>query len=199
MTHNQFASFSQIIELCEHDRSYTKQAALAQFPGKSHVQALCAFVQVPPRNCAGISISPSYFNFDCSRKNKTEIRYRRSVGRPVRTKQGSKSSPRNETSSNWMMYLTLSVPRVSKSIITKKKYHKLFHWNFNSKLWNYGKPGFLMAFIQNSLPIAWNPWRICIGRFIVWMPLSNNIVILHALWKDKVEKVLRTINGERLT
>ena len=29
---------------CERDRSYTKQTALAQFSGKSHVQALCAFV-----------------------------------------------------------------------------------------------------------------------------------------------------------
>ena len=73
--------------ICERDRSYTKQTALAQFSEKSHVQALCAFVQVPPWNCTGISILPSCFNFDCSWKNKTEIRYRRSVGRPVRAKQ----------------------------------------------------------------------------------------------------------------
>ena len=94
-----------------------------------------------------------------------------------------------------MKFLALSVPSITKSIISKK-FHKWFHWNFIWKLRNYGKPGYLVAFIQNSLPIAWNPWRICIGWFIVWTSLSNktnNIVIRHALWKDKVEKVLRTI------
>ena len=49
----------------ECDQSYMKQTALAQFSGKSHVQALCAFVQVPLWNCTGISILPSCFNFDC--------------------------------------------------------------------------------------------------------------------------------------
>ena len=73
---------------CERDQSYTKQTAPAQFSRKSHVQALCAFVQVPPRNCTGISISPSCLNFDCSWK--TEICYRRSVGRPVRAKQDNR-------------------------------------------------------------------------------------------------------------
>ena len=72
---------------CQCDWPYSKQAAQARLSWKNPVQALCTVLQVPPWNCTGLSISPSCFDLHCSWKKKTEIFYRRSVGRPVRAKQ----------------------------------------------------------------------------------------------------------------
>ena len=148
---------------------------------KSHVQAQCAFVQVPPRNCTGISISPSCFNFDCSWTNKTEIRYRyrRSVGSPF---VPSKTIDSNRSyTQTVLLWLGINCTNCLLACVTW-----LYHWRLSKSIANWDKRRYISIYLSIYLT------TIVIIIIIIWF---GDIVTVSHLTECNTNSKMRHVSA----